>query len=163
MTQERDFKNKTFDLRRRAESAFAEKPRDALDISTLSNEDVQKMVHELQVHQMELEMQNEELRRIQQDLETSRDKYSELYDFAPAGYLVLDQKGVILEANLTSFALLGRARAFLIGKPFASLVNEEDGNTLYLHFRQKFLLELLIMRCDHRRLGRLTVSLCSHE
>ena len=72
----------------------------------------------------------------QQELEASRDKYSELYDFAPVGYFTLDQNGVILEANLTGSGLLGRARVFLIGKPLASFVNEEDGNALYLHFRQ---------------------------
>ena len=106
------------------------------DVSALSPEKVQQLIHELQVHQIELEMQNEELRRTQQELEASRDNYAELYDVAPVGYFVLDQKGVILEANLTVCGLLGRARAFLMGKPFASFVNEEDGNTLYLHFRQ---------------------------
>ncbi len=136
MTPDTEPKSNFIELRRSAESTFAEKPRDAFDISTLSLEDVQKLVHELQVHQIELEMQNEELRRTQQELETSRNKYAELYDFAPLGYFVLDQTGLILEANLTGSGLLGKARSLLIGKPLASFVKEEDGDALYLHFRQ---------------------------
>jgi two-component system, cell cycle sensor histidine kinase and response regulator CckA len=136
MTEDRGYKNEVAELRRRAESAMAKKAGDAANLSTLSHEQVQKLVHELQVHQIELEMQNEELRRTQQDLEASRDKYCDLYDFAPVGYFTLNQNGVILEANLIVSGLLGRAKAFLVGKPLASFVNEEDGNVLYLHFRQ---------------------------
>ena len=106
------------------------------DLSALSPEKVQQLIHELQVHQIELEMQNEELRQTRLSLEASRDNYSELCDFAPVGYFTLDQNGVILEANLTSANLFGVERGFLIGKPLASFVNEEDGNALYLHFRQ---------------------------
>ena len=136
MTRCRDSNGKLSELRRLAESSFAQKAGDAVDISTLSHEDVQKVVHELQVHQIELEMQNEELRRTHQDLEASLDTYYQLYDFAPVGYFILDHKGVILEANLTACGLLGRARAFMIGKPFAGFVNEQDENTLYVHLRQ---------------------------
>ena len=133
MATDTDSENKISELRRSAESALVEKAGDASDTSALSPEDVQKLVHELQVHQIELEIQNEELR---QEFEASRDKYSKLYDVAPVGYLTLDHKGGILEANLTVCGLLGRVRAFLIGKPLASLVNEEDANALYLHLRR---------------------------
>ena len=136
MATDTDSENKISELRRRAESALLEKAGDASDTSALSPEDVQKLVHELQVHQDELEMQNEELRRTRQELEATRDKYVELYDTAPLGYFVLDQKGVILEANLTGSAIFGTARGFLTGKPIASFVNEEDGDALYLHLRQ---------------------------
>ena len=134
--QDEDSKDKVSELRRRAELAAAEKSLGISDVSALSPEKIRELIHELQVHQIELEMQNEELRRTQQELEASRDKYSDLYEFAPLGYFVLDQKGVILEANLTVSGILGIARAFLIGKPLASLVNKEDGDALYLHFRQ---------------------------
>ncbi|MFH0824030.1 MAG: hybrid sensor histidine kinase/response regulator, partial [Pseudomonadota bacterium] len=67
------------------------------DISALSPEEVPRLIH-----QIEPEMQNEELRRTQQDLEVSKDKYSELEDFAPVGDFTVDHRGVILEANITA-------------------------------------------------------------
>ena len=84
----------------------------------MSAEDIEKLVHELQVHQIELEMQNDELRRAQEEIERSRSKYSDLYDFAPVGYFTFDQKGQILEVNLTGARLLGVERPLLIRKPF---------------------------------------------
>jgi two-component system, cell cycle sensor histidine kinase and response regulator CckA len=133
--KDKDSKDKLSELRRRAELGAVDKSW-VSDVSALSPEKVQQLIHELQVHQVELEMQNEELRRTQEDLETSRHKYMELYEFAPLGYFVSDQKGVILEANLTGSAILETARGFLIGKPLASFFNEEDGDALYFHFRQ---------------------------
>ena len=133
--QDKDSKDKLTELRRRSEVA-AEKSLGVSDASALSPEDIQRLAHELQVHQIELEMQNEELRRTQQELEASRDKYLELYDLVSVGCFTLDRSEVILDANLTGSGLLGTARSLLIGKPFAGFLNEEDGKTLYLHFRQ---------------------------
>ena len=79
---------------------------------------MEKLVHELEVHQIELEMQNEELRKAQIEIEESRTKYFELYDFAPVGYFSLDSKGMIVEANLTSAAILGIERSLLLRKSF---------------------------------------------
>ncbi len=72
------------------------------------------LVHELRVHQVELEMQNEELRRAQAEIEESRARYADLYDFAPVGYLTLDERGLVMEANLTLAKQLGIERTHLI-------------------------------------------------
>lgn len=138
MTQERDTRNTIHNLRRRAESALTQKTGGALDISALSPEDVQKLFYELQIHQIELEMQNEELRQTQLVLEASRDNFSELYDFAPVGYVTLSDKGIILEANLTAVRLLGIERELLIKRPFSRLVCKEDADTFYLHVNRVF-------------------------
>ena len=79
-------------------------------------------MHELQVHQIELEMQNEELRRAQETIAESRDRYADLYDFAPVGYFTLDPQGLILEVNLTGARLLGAPRDSLLRKPFILFV-----------------------------------------
>ncbi len=138
MTQDRDAKTRISELRRRAESFFATKAVDAGDVSALSSEEVQKLVHELQVHQIELEMQNEELRTAQVVLEDSRSRYQDLYDFAPVGYLTLDDKGLLLEANLTAVRLLEVERPTLINKPLARFVCREFGDVLHLHLQEAF-------------------------
>jgi PAS domain S-box-containing protein len=96
------------------------------------------LLHELQVHQIELEMQNEELRRVQQELEASRAKYFDLYDLAPVGYLTLSEQGVILEANLTAANLLAVDRGHLIRQPVTHFIFPEDQDMHYLHRRQLF-------------------------
>ena len=85
-------------------------------------EESQQLIHELQVHQIELEMQNEELRKAQAELEQSRSKYSDLYDFAPVGQFTFDKHGLILEANLTAATELGLERSRLINKPFRAYI-----------------------------------------
>ncbi len=93
----------------------------------------QELLHELQVYRIELEMQNETLRKAQAALEESRDRYLDLYEFAPIGYLTLDNSGQITEINLTGAALLGADRGQLLQHPFALLVAPEDRDRWYKH------------------------------
>jgi PAS domain S-box-containing protein len=90
-----------------------------------SDADTQRLVHELQVHQIELEMQNEELQKARDELEAALEKYSDLYDFAPVGYLTLDRDGTIREANLTSASLLGIDRSQLIQRRFGAFISAD--------------------------------------
>ncbi len=136
MTQDVNFKEKSGDLRTRAEELLRQKVANVEDISGPLPEDVQKLVHELEVHQVELEMQNEDLRQAQLALEESRDNYLDLYDYAPVGYFTLDENALILEANLAGAGLLGMERGFLIGKPLTSFVHKETQDTFYFHRNQ---------------------------
>jgi len=108
------------------------------DLKKLSSGDIQSLVHELEVHQIELEMQNEELQRVQNELEEARNMYSDLYDFAPLGYFTFDRNGLILEVNLTAANKLGIERASLIKKPFSLYIAPDHKDTFYSHLRQVF-------------------------
>jgi len=104
-----------------------------------SEDEVKRLLHELQVHQIELEMQNAELRRTQGELEAARARYFDLYDLAPVGYCTLNEKGLILEANLTAATLLGVARRALVKRILTRFILKED-QTIYYRIR-KLLLE----------------------
>ena len=117
-------------LRSEAEQHLAQLPK--ADSSLHSNEE---LLQELRVHQVELEMQNEQLRMAQIELEQSRDRYIDFYDFAPVGYFTLNVNGLIDEINLTAAALLGLERDKLTHHHFASLVATEDGGRWHLFFR----------------------------
>jgi len=108
-------------LSTKAEKQFVRAPEK--DGASLSAE---KLMHELQVYQIELEMQNEELRQVQVELEESRDRYVDLYDFAPVGYLTLTHEALITEVNLTGATLLGIERNQLMRHRFAHWVAAED-------------------------------------
>ena len=114
-------------------------PADAVDAEGMSAGDMAKMIHELRVHQIELRMQNAELQRIQEELEAARDRYSNLYDMAPVGYLTVDHRGAIIEANLTFAALMGMQRSAFVGRPLSRFIRRKDQDVYYL--RHKYLLE----------------------
>jgi diguanylate cyclase (GGDEF)-like protein/PAS domain S-box-containing protein len=120
------------DLRRQAEKKLSER-KSAIPIPPATQSDTLRLVHELEVHQIELEMQNEELRRIQEELEASRAKYFDLYNLAPVGYLTVDADGAVVEANLAVATLLGVERGQLLGKPVEHLVAREDIPVLLSH------------------------------
>ena len=90
-----------------------------------------QLLHEVQVYRLELEMQNEELRRAQLQLDAARALYFDLFDLAPVGYWRIDPQGRILESNLAAAAMLGRTRASLVGKMAGGVVHHEDQDTYY--------------------------------
>lgn len=92
----------------------------------LAEAESQRLIHELEVHRIELEMQNDQLRQARDDAETALEKYTDLYDFAPVSYFTLNRNGVIREANLTGAALLGLERSRLIGRRFALFFGDEE-------------------------------------
>jgi PAS domain S-box-containing protein len=99
-------------------------------------EEARQILHELRVHQIELEMQNEELRRTQGELAASRERYFDLYDLAPVGYVTISETGLILEANLTAATLLGVIRSALVNRGLSSFIFAEDQDSYYLHRKQ---------------------------
>jgi len=124
------------DLRRRAEELLRGKPADP---AAIPPEESGRLLHKLRVHQVELEMQNDELRRAQQEIEASRAKYFDLYDMAPVGYFTVSEKGLILESNLRAANLLGVERNRLVKQPLTRHIVPEDQDVYYLH--RKRLLE----------------------
>ncbi len=121
-------------LRKRAEERL--RRLGEMPVEELSVAEARRLIHELQTHQIELEMQNEELQSAQIRLEDSRDRYSDLYDFSPLGYFTLDPNGMIVEANLTGSALLGEARRQLIHKRWTQFIPREHQDEFYLYRRK---------------------------
>ena len=113
-------------------------PKTQESLEEVSDDKVQRLIHQLKEHQTELEMQNEQLRQAQMELEESRNKYAELYDFAPVGYFTLNEKCIILGANLTGASLLGIEREKLIKGAFIQYVSKESLDLFY-YYRKRLL------------------------
>lgn len=109
-----------------------------IDLSNLDLSDVQHLVQELQIYQVELEIQNEELRNTQQSLESARDRFAELYHTAPIGYLTLSRSGVILEANETCADMVLMRRSRLLSRPFAFFIDRPDLEKYANYMRELF-------------------------
>jgi PAS domain S-box-containing protein len=109
-------------MRKKAEEKLANMP----SLKEMAGIKTDELIHELQVHQIELEMQNEELKKAQIDLENSKEKYIDLYDFAPVGYFTFSREGLIKEVNLTGATLLGITRTKLIDRGFGKFVVPSD-------------------------------------
>lgn len=102
------------------------------EMAKMTPEDTQRLFHELQVHQIELEVQNDELRRVQDALHTERERYFDLYELAPVGYCTVSEEGLILQINLTAATLLGTNRGVLLQQPISRLIYREDRDIYYL-------------------------------
>jgi PAS domain S-box-containing protein len=100
--------------------------------------DILKLNHELSVHQIELEIQNAELIKAKEDMEAAVEKYTDLYDFAPTGYLTLSREGQILELNLYASKMLGKERRRLMKNMFGTYVNEDTKQNYYTFLKEIF-------------------------
>ncbi len=123
------------DLRRRAE-ALLEDPLPELE--ALSAAEARRLLEELRVHQVELELQNQTLRQAQLERELLLEQYTDLYDSAPIGYFSLDENGVIRRANLTGAAMLGQDRAALVGQRLSRYVAPSDQETYHFYLVRLF-------------------------
>jgi len=142
-------------LRRRAEVLWRKQSADRRNTShhgaDIPLEEALNLLHELEVHQIELEMQNEELRSTQDELAVSHARYFDLYDLAPVGYLTLSEKGLILEANLAAANLLGLERSQFVNQPVTRFIVPDDQDIYYLQ-RKRLSATLQPQVCELRML-----------
>lgn len=122
------------DLRRRAEGRLLEKGLESPE--TMSEHEIRVLLHDLQVHQVELEMQNEELQRARHEAEDLKEQYLDLYDFAPVGYFTFDTEGTVLSVNLTGAKLLNLPRSSFVGRRFQFFIDEALRSTFSTHIRE---------------------------
>jgi PAS domain S-box-containing protein len=123
----------TSDLRAKAEEVFN---KNRPQVTEMSHEQTESLIHELGVHQIELEMQNEELRRTQLELEQSHQDYAELFDNAPVGYFVLNPEGVIKKVNLTAARMLQREKDRIENQPFRGFLVEFSSASFFSHLEK---------------------------
>lgn len=126
---------KTVSLWKRVEVTSAKQKKRSPKLSATA---MKKLVHELETHQIELETQNEELRRTRAELEASRNKYAELYDFSPVGYFTIDARGLVRETNLTGAEMQGVTRRLLADRPFSLFIERNDLAVYQAHRREAF-------------------------
>ncbi len=127
------------ELRKQAEAFVRSKEAgQQRDLEAMTPEEARQTLHELRVHQIELEAQNSELRKAQMELAVEQQRYFDLYDLAPIGYCTISERGLILKANLMAASLLGEARGALVKQPFSRFIFKDDQDTYYRHRKQLF-------------------------
>ncbi len=131
----RDSKLKKHNLRKKAEARLEDSDN---PVDNLSPNDLKRLVHDYRIHQIELELQNEELRETQKQLETARDRFARLFNDAPAGYLIIDEHGIIAQSNQTFATMVGQGLNFLTGKPLSQFIASEDRAAFHGRFRAFF-------------------------
>jgi len=127
--------NKLTELRRRAEERLRVQLH-SQDPLKIPPQELPRLIYDLQVHQIELEMQNDELRRAQEELSDMRDWFYDLYNFTPVGYITLNAKNLIVEANLAVTEMLDIDRSQLINQQFIALVALDGQDVCYKSFRK---------------------------
>ena len=130
--QAADFRKQAEEIARKTEGLSQEK------LEAMKLDEIKQTLHELQVHQIEVEMQNEELRLAGAELKALHERYFDLYDMAPVGYFTVNEKGLIIEANLTIATLLGITKSNLVKHPLSRFISREDQEIYYLHRNQLF-------------------------
>ena len=139
MAKEKEIASEVSSLRKRAEEIDRKKTsRIPENMKNLSPKEMKQLLHELRVHQIELEMQNEAMRTSQAELEATRMSYFDLYNLAPMGYCTVSGKGLILRVNLATAALLGETRDAPVNQPISSFIFKEDQDIYYLHRKKLF-------------------------
>ena len=125
------------ELKKKALKRLSEKGkiRSDYDIDTLSSHEMKRIIEDLIIHQMELEIQNENMARLQIELENSRNKYYRLFENSPTGFLTLDLKGVVLELNKSSASIIEKQKKNMQGKPFTLAVDSDDHSAFFTNLR----------------------------
>ena len=149
-----DRSDSTQSLNQRAQSALQQRRNLSTEsIAAMPPAAVQQALHELQVHKIELELQNEELRRMQVELDSSNARYFDFYDLAPVGFCMLNASGLFLHANLTAAAMLGLDRATLPGRAMSRFIHADDQSIFY-SLCQAFVATHEAQDCELRLVGK---------
>ncbi|MDD5319840.1 MAG: PAS domain S-box protein [Methylococcales bacterium] len=117
-------------IRKQAEAMLS---KTGADLKLMSSADIEKLVFEFQVHQIELELQNEELKRTHEELSASRDEFAQLYNLSPVAYLTLNAQGIIKKVNLAAIQLLGGSQEALVNKKLGKFIHPSDQDDYYLY------------------------------
>ena len=158
------------ELRQQAEEILLDKTvRTAAELKAVSLEEIRRILHDLQVYQLELEMQNEELLRTQAELAASQAYYYDFYELAPVGYATLSENGLILKTNLAAAIFLGVARGELVKQPMSQFIHKEDQDSYYLHCKKVIatgelqVCDLRMVRKDESEFWMRLYSIAAHD